>query len=95
MSYPFLLLGFHLTVSAPADFTSTARIAESALCLFWAMAVPLYGLASAFRQTNVCSSLFELRARRLAYVTIGVPPLFVLTGVTLGLLHLQVDDKLL
>src|SRR5579862_7668927 len=64
MSYPFLLHGFHLAVSAPSGSLSTARIVGAAVCLFAAMAVPLYGLASAFRLTNACPSLFELRARR-------------------------------
>ncbi len=40
------------------------------------------------------SSHFELRARRLAYLSIGVPPFFVLTGVALGLLHWHVSDEL-
>jgi len=94
MSYPFLLDGFHLGVSVPAGSLSTARIIGAALCLFAAMAVPLFGLASAFRLTKACPSLFELRARRLAYITIGVPPFFVLTGVTPGLLGLHVNDEL-
>ena len=94
VSYPFLLHGFHLAVSVPAGSLSTERIVGAALCLFAAMAVPLYGLTSAFRLTYACPSLFELRARRLAYLTIAVPPFFVLTGVTLGLLHLHVNDEL-
>jgi hypothetical protein len=94
MAYPFLLIGFHLAVSVPAGSLSTARVIGAMLCLFAAMAVPLFGLASAFRLTNASPSLFELRARRLAYITIGVPPFFVLTGVSLGLLHLPVNDEL-
>jgi hypothetical protein len=93
MSYPFLLNGFHLAVSVPRGSLSTARVVGAALCLFTAMAVPLFGLASAFRLTNASPSFLELRARRLAYITIGVPPLFVLTGVALGLLHLHVGDE--
>jgi hypothetical protein len=94
MSYPFLLDGCHLGVSVPAGSLSTARIIGAALCLFAAMTVPLFGLASAFRLTEACPSLFELRARRLAYITIGAPPFFVLTGVTPGLLGLHVNDEL-
>jgi hypothetical protein len=94
MSYPFLLDGFHLAVTVPGGSPSTVRIVGAALCLFAAMAVPLFGLASAFRRTNASPSFFELRARRLAYGTIGVPPFFVLTGVALGLLHLHVSDEL-
>jgi hypothetical protein len=93
MCYPFLLNGFHLVVSVPGGSLSTARIIGVAVCLFAAMAVPLFGLASAFRMTNACPSFFELRARRLAYISIGVPPLFVLTGVALGLLHLHINDE--
>ena len=95
MSYPFLLDEFHLGVSAPAGSLSTARIVGAALCLLAAMVVPIIGLASAYLLTNTYPSLFELRARRLAYITIGVPPFFVLTGVAPGLLHLHVNDDLL
>ena len=94
MAYPFLLDGFHLAVTVPAGSLSIARIMGAMLCLFGAMAVPLFGLASAFLLTTASPSLFELRARRLAYITIGVPPFFVLTGVILGLLHLPVNDEL-
>jgi hypothetical protein len=94
MSYPFLLNLFHLAVSAPAGSLSIARMIGAACCLFAAIAVPLFGLGSAFRLTNACPSSFELRARRLAYITIGVPPLFVLTGVALGLLHVHINDEL-
>jgi hypothetical protein len=44
--------------------------------------------------TTAAPSPFELRARRLAYASIGAPPLFVLTGVGLGLLHIHVSDEL-
>src|SRR5580704_17273914 len=94
MSYPFLLNWFHLVVSVPSGSLSTARIIGAALCLFAAMAVPLFGLASAFRLTDASPSFLELRARRLAYLSIGGPPIFVLTGVALGLLHLHVSDEL-
>jgi hypothetical protein len=94
ISYPFLLDGFHRAVSVPSGSSSTARIIAAALCLSGAMAAPLIGLASAFRLTNADPSVFELRARRLAYISIGVPPFFVLAGVGLGLLHLHVSDEL-
>src|ERR1700733_2779610 len=52
MAYPFLLNGFHLAVTVPGGSLSAARVVGAALCLFAAMAVPLVGLASAFRLTN-------------------------------------------
>jgi hypothetical protein len=94
ISYPFWLDGFHIAVSPAGSPVSMIRIIGAALCLLAAIATPLFGLASAFRMTRTDPSYFEMRARRLAYISIGVPPLFVLIGVTLGLLHLHVSDEL-
>jgi hypothetical protein len=93
MAYPFLLSGFHSAVSASNGSISILRVIVAALWLCAAMAVPLVGLASAFRLTHANPSSFDLRARRLAYVTICAPPLFVLAGVALGLLHLRFNDE--
>ena len=94
MAYPFLLDGFHLAVSPAAGLVSPLRWLGAALCLFAATAAPFLGLVWAFRMSRATPSSFELRARRLAYVTIGAPPLFVLTGVVLGLLHIRLSDEL-
>lgn len=95
VAYPFLLDGFHFAVSPPSGPMSAFRILESAFCLFAAMATPFVGLACALRMAGAAApSSFELRARRLAYLTIGVPPFFVLTGVGLGLLHIDLSDEL-
>jgi hypothetical protein len=55
-------------------------------------------MACAFWMTRAATwaspSSFELRARRLAYITIAAPPLFVFTGVGLSLLRLHVSDEL-
>jgi hypothetical protein len=94
MAYPFLLDGFHLAVSPASDPASPIRWLGAALCLFAATAAPFLGLIWAFRMSRATPSPFERRARRLAYVTIGAPPLFVLTGVVLGLLHIHLSDEL-
>lgn len=94
MAYPFLLDGFHLAVSPAAGPVSPIRWLGAALCLFAATAAPFLGLIWAFRMSRTTPSPFERRARRLAYVTIGSPPLFVLTGVALGLLHIHLSDEL-
>jgi hypothetical protein len=98
ISYPFLLDGFHLAVSPPGGPMSAGRLLAAALCLFAATVMPLLGMACVFWMTSAtiqtAPSPFELRARRLAYGAIGAPPLFVLTGVGLGLLHIPVSDEL-
>ncbi|MBR0898635.1 hypothetical protein JQ616_27070 [Bradyrhizobium tropiciagri] len=94
MAYPFLLDAFHLAVSPASGQISAARLVLAALCLFAATATPLLGLVCAWRLTKAAPSSFELRARRLAYVSIAAPPLFVLTGVGLGLLHISFSDEL-
>ena len=94
IAYPFLLDGFHLAVSPADDPISFGRLALAALLLLAATAAPLLGLACAYWMTKPALSSFELRARRLAYLSIGTPPLFVLTGVGLGLLHIHVSDEL-
>jgi hypothetical protein len=98
ISYPFWLDAFHFAVSPSVGPLSAARIFGAALCLLAATAMPLLGMACALWMTRAATraspSSFGLRARRLAYITIGAPPLFVLTGVGLGLLHLHVSDEL-
>jgi hypothetical protein len=98
ISYPFWLDGFHFAVSPSSGPLSAGRLLAAALLLLAATAMPLLGLACAFWITNAATkttpSPFELRARRLAYATICAPPLFVLTGVGLGLLHIPVSDEL-
>jgi hypothetical protein len=95
ISYPFLLDAFHLAVSPAGVPISIIRIFTAALCLIAAMAAPSLGLVSGVRMTGAIPSSFELRARRLAYIIVGVPPFFVLTGVALGLLHLHINDELI
>jgi hypothetical protein len=94
IAYPFWLDGFHLAVSPPDSPLSAGRMVAAALCLFAATAMPLLGMACAFRMRSAAASSFDLRACRLAYATTGVPPLFVFTGVGLGLLHIHVSDEL-
>ncbi|WP_370168750.1 hypothetical protein [Bradyrhizobium elkanii] len=94
MAYPFLLDAFHLAVSPAAGPMSFGRLVLAALCLLAATAAPLLGLACASWMSKAAPSSFEPRARRLAYLSIAAPPLFVLTGVGLGLLHIPVSDEL-
>ena len=93
LAYPFLLDGFHLAISSPGGLGSVTRTLGAALCLLAAMATPVFGLASALRLSKAARSSFDLRARRLAYLSIAAPPLYVLAGVGLGLLHSPLRDQ--
>lgn len=94
LAYPFLLDAFHGAVSPADGAMSFGRLALAAPCLLAATAAPLLGLACAYWMTKAAASPYGLRARRLAYLRIAAPPLFVLTGVGLGLLHIPVSDEL-
>ncbi|AMN43994.1 hypothetical protein RHPLAN_55780 [Rhodoplanes sp. Z2-YC6860] len=97
IGYPFLLQAFHAAVSPSGGSLSGVRIAGAAILLALAFAAPLSGLVSAVWWTAATQpSQSDLRARRLAYAAIAVPPLFVFVGVLRGyavnLLGLPVSD---
>ena len=93
MAYPFFLQEFHAAVSPPDGILSLARLLAAAGFLCGAFAMPLLGFGFAYRLAGVTRpSGFDLRARRLAYLSIASPPLFVFTGVTLGLARLPLPD---
>lgn len=97
MIYPLLLQAFHAAVSPSGGSLSAVRIAGAAILLALTFAVPLSALVSAWWWSRAGQpSQSDLRARRLAYAGIAVPPLFVFVGVVRGfavnLLGLQVSD---
>src|ERR1700749_1131617 len=97
LAYPFVLQAFHAAVSPPGGALSGVDVAGAAALLALAFALPLSGMAVAYWWTLAAHpSLSDLRARRLAYASIAVPPLFVFVGVVRGydvnLLGLQISD---
>lgn len=84
LAYPFFLTGFHATISS-------GGVAMAALLLAGAFAMPLSGIAFAWR-LNGGMSQFDLRARRLAFASIAAPPLFVFVGVAPGLAGIHIPD---
>jgi hypothetical protein len=97
MVYPFLLQAFHAAASASDGALSAVRISGAAILLALAFALPLSALASAYWWTRVVQpTQSDLRARRLAYAGIAVPPLFVFVGVICGyaatLVGIQLSD---
>ncbi len=83
LAYPFVLALFFAALG-PAAAGSRAALAGAAMALALAFAIPAIGLV-AIRRLGALSSISKaaLRARRLAHLTVAVPPLFTATGVVL------------
>jgi phosphoglycerol transferase MdoB-like AlkP superfamily enzyme len=93
MAYPFLLQAFHAVVSPPGAALSVIRLLSASALLALAFAMPLSGLVFAYWLTRAPQPLqSDLRARRLAFASIGAPPLFVFIGVARGLLGIHIPD---
>lgn len=74
--YPFLLDAFHAVAGPVGTRMSGVAIAASTIVLAAAFAVPLIGLLAANRATRVKPSM-----RRLAYLSVAAPTLYVFLGV--------------
>jgi hypothetical protein len=93
LAYPFLLQGFHTALGSAGLSPQGVVSVWAMLWLIGALSVPLIGIACACRWGRVAqASQFELRACRLAFVSVAVPPLYVFVGVSLGLSGLPVKD---
>jgi hypothetical protein len=95
MAYPFLLRAFHSVVLSSGSTSSTPRYVGAAAILALAFAMPLSGLFFAYRFSRSDASAPSLRARRLAFLSITAPPLFVFIGVAPGLVGLHPPEAAL
>lgn len=86
LGYPFLLRAFHAVVGGPAVTPSPYAIFAAAVFLAAAFAVPFLGIAMALRPTAAPG------ARRLAYVSVAAPTLYVFLGVVQTLVRSPVPD---
>jgi hypothetical protein len=88
LPYPFLLRAFHLVVGPPAVTASPFAILGAALVLAVAFGVPFLGIALARRPTATAG------ARRLAYVSVAAPTLYVFLGVVQALVRSRIPDEI-
>lgn len=86
--YPFLLKAFHLVIGPPGAQPAPPAIFGAALILGLAFAVPALGIALAARPDT------KPGLRRLAYVSVVAPTLYVFLGVVQGLLKSPLPDEL-
>lgn len=90
--YPYMLELFHGLDPFSDTAALGARLAGTG-ALICAILVPLLGLRVAVSLGQIEKrSEFQLRASRLAFLSMTAPPLFVLFGVGLGLLGSPLRD---
>jgi hypothetical protein len=94
--YPFFLEGFHANIAAVIGGQTAQpalRSAAAGLFLVLAFAVPIVALLAAMSLGEIAKpSAAERRAHAIALLTVAAPPLFVLLGVELYMLHDPVPD---
>jgi hypothetical protein len=88
LCYPFLLRAFHALIGPVAITPSSFVILSAILVLAGAFVVPFLGLALACRPTAAPG------ARRLAYVSVAAPTLYVFLGVVQALVHSPIPDEI-
>ena len=88
--YPFLLRLFHACVGAAGDSVSVLAAAVAVLALAAAFCVPCLGILVAYRSAPARPSM-----RRLAYLSVAVPTLYVFLGVVNYMADSAYPDELL
>jgi len=92
--YPFLLDLFHWLIPEARVAPLTAIVAAvGTLIAAFAVSAAAYAFAVRFQEPQPPST-YELRTRRVAYLSIVAPTLFVFVGVVGGLVHSPIPDKL-
>jgi hypothetical protein len=87
LSYPFFLKGFHAIVGPEALTLTPFAMLGAILVLSAAFLVPVLGLVLAGRPAA------GLGARRLAYISVTAPTLYVFLGVVQALAHSPIPDE--
>jgi hypothetical protein len=87
LCYPFLLNAFHVVVGTSAITPSPFAILGAVVILAVAFVVPFLGLALASRPTAGPG------ARRLAYISVAAPTLYVFLGVVQSLVRSPIPDE--
>jgi hypothetical protein len=88
LCYPFLLKAFHAVVGTPSVTPPPFAVLGATIILALAFVVPVFGIAMALRPSA------STGARRLAYITVAAPTLYVFLGVVQALVHSLVPDEI-
>jgi hypothetical protein len=88
LCYPFLLKAFHAAIGTQAVTPSSFAFLGAVVVLAVAFIVPFLGLAFALHPTAGPG------ARRLAYLSVTVPTLYVFLGVVQALVHSPIPDEI-
>ena len=88
LCYPFLLKAFHAVVGTPPVRPLPFAILSAVVVLGAAFVVPFFGIAMAL------SPSASPGARRLAYISVAAPTLYVFIGVVQTLIHSPIPDEI-
>jgi hypothetical protein len=88
LCYPFLLKAFHAVVGTPPVTPLPFAILSAVVVLSVAFVVPFFGIAMAL-SPSACPG-----TRRLAYVSVAAPTLYVFLGVVQTLIHSPIPDEI-
>lgn len=88
LCYPFLLKAFHAVVGTPSVTPPPFAVLGATIILALAFVVPVFGIAMALRPSA------STGARRLAYITVAAPTLYVFLGVVQALVHSLIPDEI-
>jgi len=88
LCFPWLLNAFHAVVGASSAPPSLFTILSAAIVLTVAFGVSFLGIAIALNPTG------NTGARRLAYVSVTAPTLYVFLGVVQTLIHSPIRDEI-
>ena len=89
--YPLFLMLFHAAVGAPGTPVSGAGLIGAIVALAAAIAAPLSCLWWVWRHRDRRGG-FDIAARRMAFLALAAPPLYVFLGVFLSILHAPVPE---
>jgi hypothetical protein len=88
LCYPFLLKAFHAVVGTPSVTPPPIAVLGAIIILALAFLVPVFGIAMALRPSAGTG------ARRLAYISVAAPTLYVFLGVVQALVHSRIADEI-
>ncbi len=95
LAYPFILQAFHGSVTGilTANGADIGGWIGAVLTLAGAFGVSVVALVMAMKLTAIARpTIAQSRAKKIAFVAVAAPPIFVFAGVVMYMLHVPIQD---